>query len=254
MYYYIFDIKKCKKKSQVEAIKDYLVGLGISGEFTFISAVQNAEELTELGLKRGYSTIVAVGADDLINSVANKMIGRPEAMGVIPLQASNPMLSLLGSTDWKEAAETLRFRRIREMNIGKTASGEHFLTHLKLGLKNPMEITLEFKDFIVQAWVKNLIIANHHPEIEKLGPEFLDVVIESTKKDEGSIFKLLKSIVSPKIRTNGKNMSLIRARSLRLFSKKPIPLMAENKIIAKTPQLVETSDEILRIIVSKSSK
>ena len=253
MYYYIFDIKKCKKKSQVEAIKDYLVGLGISGEFTFISSAQNAEELTELGLKRGYSTIVAVGADDLINSVANKMIGRAEAMGIIPLQASNSMLTLLGSSDWKEAAETLRFRRIREMNIGKTGSGEHFLTSLNLGIKSPMEITLEFKDFIAQAWVKDLIISNYHPEIEKLSPEFLDVVVESTKKEDSSIFKVFKSFFGPEIKTNENNMSLIRARSFRIFSKKPIPLMSENKIIAKTPQLVETSDEILRLIVSKSS-
>ena len=110
MYYYIFDIKKCKKRSQVEAIKSQLIELGISGEYTYISSAQSAEELALLGLRRGYSTIIVAGSDDSINAVANVMIGQKEAMGVIPLQASKAICHLVGTSSVTEAIESLQNR------------------------------------------------------------------------------------------------------------------------------------------------
>ncbi len=250
MYYYIFDIKKCRKRSQVEQIKDYLGELGISGEFIYPTAAQTAEELAELGLKKKYSTIVAVGGDDIINAVANVMTGREEAMGVIPLSASDALSNLIGVKNWREACDSLRFRKINQVNVGKTGNNKHFLTFVTLNINIPVEVTIEFKDFYLQSYVKNLIVSNHHPEIKKLNDDHLDVALQGTPKL--SVFDKVKSLVLTG-ESNGKDMSLIRARSLRLFTKTPTPILLHGKTICKTPQLLETSDELLKIIVARKT-
>jgi len=252
MYYYIFDIKRCKKRATIEAIKNVLLELGISGEYNYISNAQPAEKLVDLGLSRGYSTIVGVGSDDLINSVVNRMIGRKEAMGVIPLEVSKPMSTLLGVDFWKDACEALRFRRIKEMYVGRTANGEHFLTEAHIDSGKPVDLTIEFKDYIVQVLAKNFMISNYYPGIKKIGADYLDVIIESQPVVSSSFLNQFKSIFSPKITNNGsRSMSVIRARSMRVFTKKPVSIISGEKMIAKTPQLVESSDEMLRLIVSR---
>lgn len=251
MYYYIFDIKRCKKRATIEAIKSALLELGISGEYNYISNAQPAEKLTELGLNRGYSTIVGVGSDDLINSVANRMVGRKEAMGVIPLEISNPMSTLLGSDSWKEACEALRFRRIKEMYVGRTANGEHFLTEAHIDTSRPVNLTIEFKNYIIQVLAKKFLVSNYYPGIKKVGQDFLDVVIESEPPASSSLIDQFKSMFGTKVTSEAKAMSMIHARSMRIFTKRPVPIIAGNKMIAKTPQLIESSDEMLRLIVSR---
>ena len=252
MYYYIFDIKKCKKRSQVENIKEYLSSLGISGEFTYPSAAQNIEELVHLGLSKQYTTIVAIGSDDIANSVASVMVGKKEAMGFIPLEISPELAALIGSDNWKAACDVLRFRKIREVRLGKTATGKHFLTYAKLDLKYPAEITMELKDYIVQAKVKELTISNFHPEIKKIGDDFLDIIMTSVEPDD-SIISKFSSFLGMEKKTGDNSVSLFRARSLRLFTKSPMAITSGDGIIAKTPQFIESSDDFLRLITAKKA-
>jgi diacylglycerol kinase family enzyme len=251
MYYYIFDVKRCKKRATIETIKSALLELGISGEYNYISNAQTAEQLVELGLNRGYSTIVGIGGDDLINSIANCMVGRKEAMGAIPMEISDSMRALLGLDSWREACEALRFRRIKEMYIGRAANGEHFLTEVYINTIKPVQLTIEFKNFIIQVLAKNFMVSNYHQGIKKIGADYLDVVIESQPPESNSIIDKFKSMFNPQVGTDAKAVSLLHARSMRIFSKKPTPLTAGGKIIARTPQLIESSDEMLRLIVSR---
>jgi len=252
MYYYIFDIKKCKKRSQVENIKEYLASLGISGEFTYPSAAQNVEELVHLGLSKQYTTIVAIGSDEIANAVASVLVGKKEAMGFIPLEISPELATLIGADNWKSACDVLRFRKIREVRLGKTANGNHFLTFAKLDLKFPAEITMEFKDYIVQAKVKDLTISNFHPDIKKIGEDFLDIVMTSVEPND-SIISKFGAFFGSQNKTSDNALSLLRARSLRLFTKSQMPISSGGHTIAKTPQLIESSDEYLRLITAKKA-
>lgn len=251
MYYYIFDIKRCKKRVFIEAVKNTLSELGITGEYNYILPTQSAEQLAEMGLKRGYSTIIAVGSDDIINAVANTMIGKKEAMGVIPLETSVSMSSLIGVSDWKDACESLRFRRIKEMHAGRAANGEHFLTELSLDLPRSTELTVEFKNYIIQVLAKKFTVSNYHPNIKKVDSDYLDITFESEPKNSSSLINYLKLFFIAKNSMESKTTSLIHARSMRIFSKRPISLVAGGKVIGKTPQLVESSDATLRLIVSR---
>lgn len=252
MYYYIFDVKRCRKKSQIDLIKNQLTSLGISGEYTFITPNQSPELLAENAINKGYNTIVAVGSDDLVNAVANMLIGRKEVLGVLPLSASDELTTLIGCREWQEAIEVLRFRRIRDINTGKIANGKHFLTNIFLNISSPLEVTIEFKNFIMQSTVKNLMISNYHPDIEKKFHDHLDIVVESVKTRPNSFLNKLSSIINPTKEVVNDNISFIRAKSLRIFTKTPTPLINGDKIIAKTPQLIEATDEKIRLIVAKN--
>lgn len=253
MYYYIFDIKKCKKRSQVESIKSYLGYLGISGEFVYPTAATSVPELVDLGLSKQYSTIVAIGDDDIANAVAAKLIGKKEAMGFIPLETTPSIASLIGVNSWKEACDTLRYRKINEIRLGRTATGYYFLTYIILGIKNPIEITLEFKDYIVQAAVKSFVVANYHPSIKKIQDDFLDILFTSVKTADTSFASKISSIFGTKKQDDQLNFSLLRGRSLRVFTKTPLSLICGNTVVAKTPQFIESSDEKIRIITAKNA-
>jgi len=251
MYYYIFDIKKFAKSSQVENLKNYLGSLGISGEFTYPTPAQSVEELVDLGLNKQYTTIVAIGGDELANTVAGKMVGKKEAMGLIPIDASPALTHLIGTANWKEACDILRFRKLSEVRMGKTASQKHFLTFSELQIKSPIEITLEFKDFIIQTTAISLMISNYNPEIKKIGDDFLDIVMSSTSPRD-SVLSKLGFFLGKK--SEGKlSTSLLRARSLRIFTKSQLLINTGNYTLAKSPQLIESTDETLRLITAKKA-
>jgi len=252
MYYYIFDLKKCQKRSQVEEIKNYLSVLGISGEFVYPSAAYNVSELVELGLSKKYNTIVGIGGDEIANKIAAGLVGRSEAMGLIPIEASLDLMQLIGAKNWREGADNLRYRRIAEMFIGQTANGGAFLTSLELNVSVPTEITIEFKDYIVQARVTKLLITNFHTEIKKIGSEYLDVVFQSIARKGKSVWTSVSSFLGFD-KNETQSLSIFRARSLRLFTNSQIALKSGTDVVARTPQLVEISDAKLRLIVNRKN-
>jgi diacylglycerol kinase family enzyme len=249
MYYYIFDLKKCRKNSQVTDIKNYLSALGISGEFTYPSAAYTTEELVELGLSKKYNTIVGIGGDEIANKIASRLCGKPEAMGIIPLEASEDLMSLIGCNSWKEGAESLRYRKILEMRIGQTANGSAFLTNLSLDIKSPTDVTLEFRDYMVQTRAAKMLVSNYHPDIDKIGEDHLDIVLHSVGPKPKGFLSQVSAIFGGN--KEDEQYSLFRARSFRLFTNSQVPLICGDQIVAKTPQLIESSDEDLRLIVGK---
>lgn len=251
MYYYIFDIKKFKKSSQVEGIKNYLSELGISGEFTYPTPAQTVEELVDLGLSKQFSTIVAIGGDEIANAVAGKLVGRKEAMGIIPLEISPALCRMIGVNNWKDACDVLRYRKLSELRLGKTATGKHFMTHIDLLIKGAIEVTLEFKDYIVQTKATKFSIANFNPDIKKIADDFLDISITSADVNDSFMGKF-SSIFGAKREDNKLSYSLLRARSLRIFTKTQLPLVIGDSVVAKSPQFVESTDEYLRLITAKT--
>jgi len=251
MYYYIFDIRKCKKRAQVEDIKNYLLSLGISGEYTYPSSAQTIDELIDVGLSKQFNTIVGIGGDEIANAIAGKLCGRTEAMGIIPLEVSPDLSALIGAKNWREGCENLRFRKIQEIRIGKTANNHAFITNVNLDIKSPLEVTIEFKDFLVQAKVANLTISNFSLDLPKLNENFLDITMSSINPKE-SLLHSIGSMLG--LKNENKGLSLIRARSLRIFTKYQTPLLCGEYSIAKTPQLLEISDEKIRLIIARKGQ
>lgn len=236
----------------MQEIKNYLGGLGIAGEFTYPTPMQSVDELVELALGKHYTTIVAIGGDEIVNAVCAKLLGRKEALGIIPLESSPDLRHIIGVSNWREACEALRFRKIIEVRLGQTAAKNIFLTNIFLNIKAPLEVTLEFKDYLVQARLKNLLVANYSHGVKKIADDFLDIVAESVDPKQSYLLTRLGSAFGLSNKTEN-TFSLFRARSLRIFTKTPIPLVSHQTVLAKTPQLIESSDEYIRLITAKKA-
>lgn len=144
MYYYIINpaagggkIYKIQDK-----LKSILSDLGIAGEFIKSTGPGDIPKLAEIGLKKGYSTIVAVGGDGTINDVLNNIPNENIAFGIIPLGKTNTLAQTLGINDWMEACQILAARKTVKTNMGEVfleGKNRFFVSSLALGLEADLQ-------------------------------------------------------------------------------------------------------------------
>ena len=151
MYYYVFDPPQGPKEYERTAqIKEYLGTLGIAGEMVQTQPGRSVEQLVESALAKRYSTIIAVGGSELINRMAGALAPHDVVFGIIPLVEHEDIRTLIGTTDWKTAADQLKRRRWGICRVGLFSNGIVFLTaaHLDLGISHHFQISTN--DFAIQ--------------------------------------------------------------------------------------------------------
>lgn len=251
MYYYIFDIRQCKNKAHAEKIKDYLAELGISGEYVFPSLVRTSKELVKDAIQRNFSTIVAVGNDSLINTVASELVGTKVAFGIVPLNASPEINNLVNGADWRSATKNLRYRKIEEVRLGRFENGQHFLISAELKIIHPVNVTLEFDGFIAQARAKKLVIFNLHPTAKTGMENLLDILLISEAEREARPISRILKYLDISSSNDSLNTSRFKVPRLRIFSHKNLSFVINKENVATTPQLITSSQEVLRLIVHR---
>lgn len=253
MYYYIFDVRKCKNRRQIETIKDRLTDLGISGEFAVPDRIRPARDLAEQGVFKGYSTIVAIGSDDLIDEVASVMLSKQQVFGVVPLGASENIYKIIGASTWEEAAENLRFRKVTDTRVGIINEQHVFFSYCELAIDRPASVTIEFEDFVLQAKTKELFIANQFPNFVRRFPDKLDVIMKSVDPKSTTIWGRLKKAIGVSGIVRDVDLTLIRTDGLRLFSPRQLQIKVDGRIAAKTPATFGISQKTIRLITKKSA-
>lgn len=251
MYYYIFDVRQCKNKSQAERIKDFLAEIGISGEYVYPSQARTAKELVKDALERHFSTIVAIGADTLINQVASQLVGESAAFGFIPLNASASVNTIVNGYDWRQAANNLRYRKIHEVMLGRFENGEHFLTETSLSIGSPVNLTLEFDEYIAQSRTKSLTIYNLLSDKHILNQHILKISFISEAQESGSLLNRFFHYFENKPINSQIKQSQIYTHRVRVFSHKNLSFLINNQPIAETPQLISQSSKPLRLIIAR---
>ena len=250
MYYYIFDIRQCKNKAQAERIKDYLGELGIGGEYVFPSQARTAKELVNDALNRDFSTVVAIGSDNIISEVAQELVGEKAAFGILPINASDSINNLISGRDWRQAAKNLRFRKIKECFLGCFENGHHFLTSTCLQISSPINLTLEFDNFIAQSRTSRICISNLSGEPSDQDP-VLKIEMVSEDQNEGNIIGKIFRYLDNTSKNPELKKSLFFCHRLRVFSQKKANFIINNQIVAVTPQLISISQKKLRLIVNR---
>lgn len=144
MYYYVFDPPSGPKEyERTSQIKEYLNQLGIAGEMVQVQPGRSVEQLVATALIKRYSTIIAVGGSELINKMAGALATHDVVFGIIPLVEHEDIRTLIGTTDWKAAADQLKRRRWGVCQMGIFANGAVFLTpaHLDLGATHRFQLS-----------------------------------------------------------------------------------------------------------------
>ena len=151
MYYYVFDPPQGPKEyERTSQIKEYLGTLGIAGEMVQVQPGRSVEQLVATAMVKRYSTLIAVGGSELINRMAGALATHDVVFGIIPLVEHEDIRTLIGTTDWKTAADQLKRRRWGVCRIGTFSNGAVFLTPARLDLGATHHFQVSTPDFAIQ--------------------------------------------------------------------------------------------------------
>lgn len=112
MYCYVVDPAVANQQPKLAAqIRAYLQQLGIAGEFAVPRDDQSVAQVVRQAIGRNYRTVVAVGATAILDDVVAACAGTDVVVGYLPISRYPGVRELVGTTDWKQAADALRRRR-----------------------------------------------------------------------------------------------------------------------------------------------
>jgi hypothetical protein len=239
MYYYVLESPNSRAVRQhYQRLRDILTSLGIAGEMVASSPARTPTELAHMGMNKGYSTIVAVGGDDHINEVATAILGRA-VLGVVPIDASELVTSIVGVHDLRSAAEALKFRRI---TVQSTVLVE--------------PDTIIFLDSVIHSdkLAKASMILDSKARVHAYFntmriDRFLNIYLESTHITESKKFLGLFTTGGEEV----KSKSHFHAKAARIVTEPILPLKVSNATIASPPLQLRLIPESLKIITKRGT-
>ncbi len=244
MYYYIMEPAGKKNAVWQEKVKDILGDLGIAGETVTPSPARTIEELATLGLVKGYSTIVAVGSEKIVNKIVDCIINQQEAkdviLGIIPENYNSVMAKKIHVRDLREACNTLKQRKLQTADACLIEPNKYFLTEAVISSPKSRDAYLMT------------------PEI-KAGVVFNKITIKP-----GLEIRIFDNSVSPSNmgffgrlfakKENSHSESYFRTKYAKIEALDGgAPVMVEDEVIAKTPIICHNKSKVLKIIVSRDS-
>jgi len=242
MYYYIMESPRAKIIARQEKIKDILGDLGIAGETVSPSAARTIEELAHLGLIKGYSTIVAVGPESLVNKVITVLATQKESkdivLGIIPSDFNSQIAQKIAIKDLHSACTALKQRKLETIDLCFLEPNKYFITEATIETFFNQEIYFSIDGLKGRALTYKTVIK---PGLE---------IYIFDKTLQGSPFasfgrwlfgKKQKDIYS----------SFLKTKRLRVESQNNLPLKVSGETIAKTPFTIHNRSRILKIIVAR---
>jgi diacylglycerol kinase family enzyme len=247
MYYYIFEPPQGPKEFERTAqIKSYLSELGIAGEMAAPQPGKTVEDLVQVALSKRYSTVVAVGGMEFINRIARALISYEAVLGIIPVTNDADVAELIGTSDWKIAAEQLKRRRWQHIQLGSMNGNVCFLTPASIQVPVGETVTLTTEDFSIQAAGPQQIKITplRDPESPVSGL-LLDITGESkAKKGLLSLFKPQNTVPLT---------SHFTVKKLSVLTDKAQAVVVAGETLASTPVDCSTEAKGIRIIIAKGT-
>jgi len=235
MYYYILESPSSRSvRQQYQRLRDLLTNLGIAGEMVAASPARTPEELTLMGIQKGYSTIVAVGADLHINRIATAIQDRA-VLGIIPIDASGYVVEMVGSDDLRQAAQTLKQRRLTNHNL--LVIEPDGLAFLDVELNSPDKLAKV--SLVLDNRLRGYSYFNHLRINRNLEIDLESSHMTEPRKVLG-LFTVGGNLV--------KSSSHFHAKVAKLVSEPELPLVVAGKVIGKTPAQLRTLPDALKVI------
>lgn len=230
--------KNSSQKREQEKIKDALGFLGIAGETVTVSPARTVEELTNMGLAKKYSTIVAVGGDRLVNKIASMLQEKDHVLGIIPIEASTEICNLIGTDDIKTACENLRFRKVKNVDLSYIEPNKYFLTNINIDSSKPLNCHIEIDNCEFKATATSII----------LEPD-LTLNLQDDSLSAGVFKKSINWLFGKKSDNN--NTSIFKGRRVKIDTSESLPVLIDGEVIAKTPIVARIKPKVLKIIAGR---
>lgn len=239
MYYYILESAPSRAVRQgYQRLRDTLTHLGIAGEMVSASPARTPEELAEMGLEKGYSTIVAVGGDHHVNQIATAILGRG-VLGIVPINASPLVTSIIGCEDIKSAAEALKHRRLSVQSVVLAEPSTIIFLDTVISTPKLAKISLILDNKVrAHAYFNQLLI-----------DRFLNLTLTSTHETETKKVLGLFTVGGQAIRSE----SSFHAKSVRIVTDPILPLTVAGTPIGKTPAQLRLIPDSLKVITKRGT-
>ena len=258
MYYFIFEPAQNRRVEKIEEeIKARASELQIDGEFVTLSLAEKPESLARIGLQKDYHTIVAVGSDALINSVAQGMIKEDAVLGAVPLEPESVFLPLIGVQDWKEALEVLPQRKVQLLDSILLNRKYRILTQVEIHPPANKEgiIVLAFDGYFrAEVSERRIVVSNlgvNLAEKEKILQSatdgFLDVFIPGKTEVKKRWWQFFGRLSSEETQEG----SVFHPKVLEVNSKLKLKALVNKKVIATSPFLFEIEPKTLSFIIRR---
>lgn len=274
MYFYIVDPQKINQRTfeRVQAqLYSCLSEHRITGEITRVTTLRSLPQLVESAFSRGVKTLVAVGSDDTLQELINTVKDREVTIGYIPL-AESEIGKILGLNGIETACKSIAARRVEQLDLG-LVNGNWFFTRLSFGgltdtgggLMSMFKPVGKLPNFEVKfsadgkynatlravAGVIHNARDNSGGDMTLANPtdSILDVMLMPAMS--GINLWRYKNDLASGYFENIPGSSLVHLQKIEITSPIDMPLKTGDKVIAKTPAIVEIFPQAVRMIVGR---
>lgn len=239
MYYYVLEAPASRAiRQNYQKLRDILTNLGIAGEMVTASPARSPVELTVMGIKKGYSTIVAVGGDDHVNQIATSLHGQA-VLGVIPINASRQVTDIVGVNDIRSAAESLKQRRLSTQSMVFVEPDKLLFLDGEISTEKMAKVSMVIDNKVrAHAYFQRLTIDRD-----------LNIRIYSNHVTEKKKFLGLFTVGSEEMQSE----SLFHGKTIRILTDPTLPLKIAGNVIADTPFQMRHVPESLKLITKRGT-
>jgi diacylglycerol kinase family enzyme len=279
MYFYIVDPQKLNQK-HFERVQNQLYSclseFRITGEVTRVTSLRTIPQLVDIAFSRGVKTLVTVGTDETLQDTINAVGDREVTLGFIPIVESE-LSKIFGLPDIETAAKTVASRRTQQLDLG-LVNKNWFFTKLNFGEIGEEELggglfslgifkkALRLPSFEIKFSVDGKYTGTMSAiagTIINARDNICDSKAQLANPTDGILDALLLPAISSyrmwqhrrSLKTgcleNVPGCSLIHLKRMEITNPEGLPLKTGDKVIAKTPAVIEILPKALKMIVGK---
>lgn len=255
MYYYLYDtyLSESRYDKVIDRIKTRLLDLDINGKHEKLTLLKSVDELVADEVKRGVSTVVAIGNDKSFLKLINVAAKYGITLGMIPIGDDNFMAKALGIPNEEIACDVIAARKVLKFDLGKLQDN-YFFTSL-VADKNLQRLSISKDTFkiIPSHEASEVELCNFH--YAKHG-DLPDAAFDKCLIDDGKLELMIKIPVKEqgwlRSKTIGSKVdSIFQSRRFEIKSFEYLPVVLDGIKVVKTPQVVEVEPHKLSVIVGK---
>ncbi len=264
MYYYLYDsfLNDSKYQKILHRIENRTVDLGINGKIGRVSMLIDPERLLDEEIKKGATTIVAVGNDQTVDKIIKTAAKHNITIGIIPIGTNNKIAKTLGIPKEEEACDILSQRRVKKIDLIKI-NNTFCISNLLFEINKNTKIDCEGNYQLSFKGGKGMVVVYNLANKKSIQKKFdlnkdlknffnpddglLDLTI---KKETGNIFTNIFKFAKQK---KEKEITIIPLKKLSVSSKSKTEKTAvcDNGYEIKFPLKIEIAPKALNIIVGK---
>lgn len=214
--------------------------MGISGEIAVANPARSSEELTYMGIDKGFTTIVAVGGEELATTVATIIINESRekiAMGVIPINGGSLLTAMVGcpNNDIRRGAEVIKQRHLDLVDVVQIATKRYVITEAFIVSPRRAKMMVE----VDQAYKVDL-----EADVVHISSDL--VMTFQAKPNQTLLARLGFAGASPR------ETSQLHGKQIRVVAHEPLSVIVAGVVVAKTPTTFTRLPAALKLITTRA--